>query len=300
VRLMPNSLLNELVAPGSGKSGWPWTKDSGPSSPQMPAGSPWPKVSIVTPSFNQGQFLEETIRSVLLQNYPNLEYIVIDGGSTDNSLEVIKKYEKHLAYWQSRKDGGQADAIAQGFDRATGDILSWLNSDDILLPTALKDVAGAFAENPKTGVVYGDTIVIDKDSSEVDRYFWPAVLFKYHWALGQPLGQESCFWRSAVYRRVGGINKNKFFIMDYDLLFRMWKISKFKKIRRFIGGYRIHEAAKNTKYRDVWLKELKDAKEIYGIKELGYFGLRFANRIDRFQNKLERLLFHYKDPERRC
>jgi glycosyltransferase involved in cell wall biosynthesis len=284
-------LLGELPAAGVGKSGWPWTESSRPVPPRMQNGKPWPKISIVTPSFNQGQFLEETIRSVLLQNYPNLEYIIMDGGSTDDSLGVIRKYEKYLAYWQSEKDDGQADAIARGFNRATGTILSWLNSDDILLPRALMNIGNAFAINPAIGVVFGNTLVINSDSTEVNRYFWPATLFRYHWSLGQYVGQESCFWTREVYDRVGGLNRDKFFIMDYDLLFRMWETARFKKVRRFLGGYRIHEEAKNSKHRDVWVRELKAAKETYGIKELGYFGRRVANRIDRFQNRLERFLF---------
>jgi glycosyltransferase involved in cell wall biosynthesis len=284
-------LLKELPAAGVGRTGWPWTESSRPMPPNMRNGNPWPKISIVTPSFNQGQFLEETIRSVLLQNYPNLEYIIMDGGSTDDSLDVIRKYEKYLAYWQSEKDDGQSDAIARGFNRSTGNILSWLNSDDILLPGALLDIGKTFARNPATGVVFGNTLVINSDSTEVNRYFWPAKLFRYHWSLGQYVGQESCFWRREVYDRVGGLNPDKFFVMDYDLLFRMWETARFKKVRRFLGGYRIHEGAKNSKHQDVRVRELNAAKEIYGIKELGYFGRRVANRIDRFQNRLERFLF---------
>lgn len=100
----------------------------------MPDGKPWPKISIVTPSFNQGQYIEETIRSILLQGYPNLEYIVIDGGSTDGAVDVIRKYEKWLTYWVSEPDKGQADAINKGLERCTGEIFNWINSDDILLP----------------------------------------------------------------------------------------------------------------------------------------------------------------------
>jgi len=286
-----NCALEELPAADVPKADWPWTEEPR-SLPEVPRkGMTWPRISIVTPSYNQGCFLEETIRSVLLQNYPNLEYIVIDGGSTDNSVNIIKRYEEHIAYWQSEKDRGQSDAIAKGFERATGDILSWLNSDDILLPDALTHIAEAFAQDSATGVVFGNTLVIDKNSKEINRYFWPKFLFRYHWSLGQYIGQESCFWTRDVYDRVGGINRDKFFIMDYDLLIRMWEVTRFKKIWRFVGGFRIHDAAKNSTHRDVWLREMKDAKEIYKIAELGYFGRRFANRIDQLQNRLERLRF---------
>lgn len=290
IKIMPGSLIIPSAAV-TGKSGWPWTVTPVASVPNR---FPWPKISIVTPSYNQGQFLEETIRSVLLQGYPNLEYIVIDGGSTDNSLDIIRKYEKHLAYWHSEKDEGQTDAIATGFDKSSGEILAWLNSDDILLPGALLHIGKVFTKNPRAGVVFGNTLVIDSNSNEINRYFWPAQLFKYHWSLGQYIGQESCFWRRDVYNRVGGLNRNKFFVMDYDLFIRMWKVSRFKKVRRFIGGFRVHEDSKNSKHQDVRVNELNEAKEKYGVKELGYFGRRVANRVDRVQNYLERLLFSFE------
>ena len=113
--------INELPSPPPGKRGWPWTEDSPQLPDTMPDGSPWPKISIVTPSLNQGPFIEETIRSVLLQGYPNLEYIIMDGGSTDESIEIIKKYEPWLAYWESEPDRGQSHAINKGFQRASGD-----------------------------------------------------------------------------------------------------------------------------------------------------------------------------------
>jgi glycosyltransferase involved in cell wall biosynthesis len=141
------SKLSRFPLPPPGRSGWPWTEES-PLLPQAtPDGKPWPKISIVTPSFNYGPFLEETIRSVLLQNYPNLEYIIIDGGSTDNSIEIIKKYQPWLAYWVSEGDKGQADAINKGIAHCSGEIFNWINSDDYLAAGALRVVAEKFGNN---------------------------------------------------------------------------------------------------------------------------------------------------------
>ena len=140
-----------------GKTGWPWTEIPEPMPETLPDGSPWPKISVVTPSFNQGQFIEETIRSVLLQGYPNLEYIIIDGGSTDNTLEVIRKYEPWLTYWVSEPDRGQSHAINKGIGKAMGEILFWLNSDDLVLPSVFFRIAKMFR-------IHLDVLLIDRKS----------------------------------------------------------------------------------------------------------------------------------------
>ena len=142
-------ILSELPSPPRYKTGWPWTEKV-PQLPQsMPDGNAWPRVSIVTPSLNQGQYLEETIRSVLLQGYSNLEYIIIDGGSTDGSVEIIRKYEPWLNYWVSEPDKGQSHAINKGFRRSTGEIMAYLNGDDIYYPNTLHDVATNFLKSSK-------------------------------------------------------------------------------------------------------------------------------------------------------
>ncbi len=142
--MMRSPTLADLPTPPPGKSGWPWTVDT-PSLPETrPDGSPWPRISIVTPSYNQGQFIEETIRSVLLQGYPDLEYIIMDGGSTDESVDIIKKYAPWLAHWESARDKGQADAINKGFSRITGSRANWVNSDDVLLPGCLELVGSSW------------------------------------------------------------------------------------------------------------------------------------------------------------
>jgi glycosyltransferase involved in cell wall biosynthesis len=136
-----------LPPPPPGKTGWPWTGGFGALPEKMPDDSPWPILSIVTPSYNQGDFLEETIRSILVQGYPNLEYIVIDGGSTDCSLDIIKQYEPWLTYWVTEPDRGQAHAINKGLERCTGRIFNWINSDDILAPNALATIALLFGDH---------------------------------------------------------------------------------------------------------------------------------------------------------
>src|SRR5262249_53204242 len=123
--------LVDLPRPPRGKTGWPWTMESAPVAERLPNDATWPKISIVTPSYNQGQFIEETIRSVLLQGYPNLQYIVMDGGSKDSTLNILRKYAHAIDFWTSAPDKGQAEAINKGFERANGDILAWLNSDDV-------------------------------------------------------------------------------------------------------------------------------------------------------------------------
>src|SRR5262245_16909311 len=136
--------LAELPPPPVGKIGWPWTIETLKLPSVSSDGLPWPSISIVTPSYNQGQFIEETIRSVLLQGYPNLEYIIIDGGSKDQTVDIIHKYEPWLTYWVSRKDRGQAHAINDGLRRASGTIFNWINSDDVLAPNALATIALLF------------------------------------------------------------------------------------------------------------------------------------------------------------
>jgi cellulose synthase/poly-beta-1,6-N-acetylglucosamine synthase-like glycosyltransferase len=148
-QVVHNSTLNELPSPPPGKTGWPWTEESTRLQDTMPDDRPWPRVSIVTPSYNQATYLEETIRSVVSQGYPNLEYIVMDGGSTGGSVEIIQKYEPWLARWQSIRDDGQYDAIQKGFHLSCGEIMAYLNSDDLYFPWTFKVVAELFTLFPQ-------------------------------------------------------------------------------------------------------------------------------------------------------
>ena len=153
--------LNDLPEPPPGRHGWPWTEESTPSLHSMPNGHAWPRISIVTPSFNQGRFLEETIRSILLQGYPNLEYLVIDGGSTDNSVEIIKTYSPWLNYWVSEPDSGQSDAINRGLKTGSGEFAAWINSDDLLCKDALTEHASRIGFETNT-VYVGICIYINE------------------------------------------------------------------------------------------------------------------------------------------
>ena len=274
----------DFPPPPAGKHGWPW--DPGPDA-APPSGRALPRITVVTPSYNQADFLEATIRSVLLQQYENLEYIVLDGGSTDGSVDIIRRYAPWLTHWRSGRDDGQAAAIAEGFAIATGDVYCWLNSDDVFLPGALRKAGEFFARHPGVDFLYGNRIVIDRAGEEIDRHFWPAVLTRAHWALGQPMAQECCFWRASIYQRVGGIDPTRFFIMDWDLFFRMWRAGNFHKSPEFFGAIRIHDESKNTRYQDVRERELAEARARYGLREPGWLKLRLLNRSDRLQRWVE-------------
>lgn len=258
------------------------------SAPPGKSSGGWPRITVVTPSFNQGEFIEATLRSVLLQDYPNLEYIVLDGGSTDDSVAIIERYAPHLTYWHSRKDAGQADALRTGFAMATGEILCWLNSDDIFLPGALRTVATLFRRHRRADVIYGNRLVIDREGTVIDRHIWPWHLMTAHWWTGQPLAQECCFFRRTIYQKVGGIDASKFFIMDYDLFYRMWRVGRFQKTPEFLGCFRIHNEAKNSLYANIWQRELSEARIRFGLKEPGYPGL--LNRLNTLQNRVEELM----------
>lgn len=250
----------------------------------------YPKITVVMPSYNQVDFLESAINSVLSQEYPNLEFILLDGGSDDGSSVIIDRYKDHFTYWQSKPDGGQAAALKAGFEMATGTILCWLNSDDVFLHGAFEFVSTVFDSNPKVDFIYSDRKVIDEQSRCIGEHSWPFFLIKPHWAEGQPLAQECCFWRADLYEKVGGINEKLFFIMDFDLFYRMWRVGRFKKVFKKLGCIRLHEQTKGSQSLDIWKKELSDACLNYNIEKPGYLLARILNRFNSLQFALERLL----------
>jgi cellulose synthase/poly-beta-1,6-N-acetylglucosamine synthase-like glycosyltransferase len=197
--------VKDLPAPPAGKRGWPWTVGSRLLPLRRADGSEWPRLSIVTPSYNQGQFLEMTIRSVLLQGYPNLEYVVIDGGSSDGSVEILKKYDRFISYWVSEPDEGQTDAINKGLLKTDGDYLGWINSDDTYVKGSFTKVVSAFEQNPESVLVHGNRILMDAD----DRVFGcsPLPAFDPN-KTSFIVCSETTFWTRAAMKECGLLNKN--------------------------------------------------------------------------------------------
>jgi len=207
-------------------------------------------VSIVTPSYNQGQFIEETIRSVLLQGYPNVEHIIIDGGSTDDSVDIIRKYEKWLTYWTSEPDRGQAHAINKGLERATGIILTWLNSDDVLLPGTVRRAVEWLNAHQDVSVVYGRLNRIDSQSNPVPTPTLPKdnLEFGKETAIGECIvNQPGCFWRREIMNQVGLLNEDLHYAMDYEFWVRMVLAgAKFKRLSEVVANFRLSSGSKTV------------------------------------------------------
>lgn len=282
---MPCPTLNELPSPPRGKSGWPWTEEGAPFPETAPDGRRWPMISVVTPSYNQGEFVEATIRSVLLQGYPNLEYIIVDGGSTDGSVDTIQRYEQWLTYCVSEPDRGQAHAINKGFRKTSGELLGWLNSDDQLQPRALQFVAEHSVNFPAAGAFVGhgrivDTkgqIIYDKNAGELtfERFC--------HWIKGGDFMQPSCFFRRSAWETSGPLDESLEYALDVDLWLRMIKKADFRRIDEVLSTALSHHAAKTTAFRNA---AIVDALIV--IVKAG--GEKFVR--DYLQQTLDRLTFY--------
>lgn len=205
-----------------------------------------PLVSIVTPSFNQAQFLEETIQSILDQDYPYKEYIIIDGGSTDGSLEIIQRYADKLAFWISEPDRGQTDAINKGFARTKGEIFAWLNSDDTYLPSAVSEAVDFLSSHPDVGMVYGDANLIDEYGQVIGRF--PAGQTDYQ-RLRRGyvhIPQQAAFFRGSLWKQVGPLDPTFFFAMDYDLWVRLARLAPLQYLPRLWANFRLHGGGKSV------------------------------------------------------
>ena len=216
-----------------------------------------PRITVVVPSFNQAAYLDEALASIVEQRYPNLELIVMDGGSTDGSVDVIRRYEDHISYWQSQPDGGQSAAIHAGFERATGDILGWLNSDDVLCGGGLWSVGETFSARPDVQWLYGETLIIDRHSTLVERRRTIDITLTELVNVDYYLPQESTYFRRSLYFEVGGLDRSLHFAMDYDLWLRMAHVAPPLRVPFLIGKFRYLEGQKSSDVAGYKAEELR-------------------------------------------
>jgi len=235
-----------------------------------------PTISIVTPSYNQGRFLEDTIRSVIDQKYPHLEYLIIDGGSTDNSVDIIRKYESQLAYWTSEPDKGQYDAINKGFSKATGDVMAWLNSDDKYNPWAFQVVGNIFASLPEVEWISTlfPTCMDDKgevffcyslDGFSRDGFQKGEYCPGKHWHFKGSIQQESTFWRRSLWERAGArVDNTLHYAGDFELWARFYQHAELYGVPSPLAAFRKHQNQKTAQHLDLYLIEAQVIFKHYG------------------------------------
>ncbi len=203
-----------------------------------------PRISVITPSLNQGAYIEAAIRSVLSQGYDNLEYIILDGGSTDGSVEIIHRYESQLAHWASEPDDGPAAAINSGFARATGDILAWINADDAYLPGALHRAAAALAQRPDVALVYGEGWYIDETGARIEPCRFVRRQFKRRYLVNKdPILQPAAFWRRSLWETTGPLNTSLHWVFDWEWFIRAHANGRFLYLPSDLAYYRVQPAA---------------------------------------------------------
>lgn len=258
-----------------------------------------PRITLVTPSYNQAQYLEATLRSVLRQGYPRLEYIVMDGGSTDGSVAIIERHAAALAHWESGPDGGQAEAISRGFRRGSGDVLGWLNSDDLLLPGALEAVGRHFARHPGTECVAGGTVLIEADGRRREGRLgipWfdlgEPVSYDALLVRGMKFSQPATFWTREAYDAVGGLDTTLRFCFDYDLFLRLARRGRTARLLKVLAAFRHHPASKTHTIHDVCLAEdaMLRARHAARYQRVAWRG-RAYDRAGQLRHRLAQLAY---------
>jgi glycosyltransferase involved in cell wall biosynthesis len=245
-------LLSELPPPPLGKTGWPWTVETKPFSAMLPDGSSYPKLSIVMPSYNQGQFIEETIRSVLLQNYPHLEFIVCDGGSSDETQAILEKYSPWLSFWQCKQDRGQGHAINLGFSLASGDYFGWVNSDDFYLPNCFEMIAVRFLKK-QSSFIYGDSINLYEETKQL-KYFPAFLVLDRYLRFGGIIASHAAFWKSTIHQPIW---EELSCAVDAELWLRLLPGKSRSHLALPLGVFRLHPTTKtsNERYRQLWKED---------------------------------------------
>lgn len=259
--LAPDTILRQLPAPENGKTGWPWDVQPASLPKWMPNGKAWPSISVTVPSYNQGEFLEETIRSLLLQAYPHLEIFVMDGGSSDNSKAILEKYDSWISAWVSEADRGQSYAINKGWQQSSGELVAYLNSDDFYLAGALKSVALAWNDEPDIAVIAGGVKFVDASSGLITTK-------SPHLNSASPtdlslldisdwyIPQQSSFFSHAHLDRAGcWLREDLHYVMDRELMYRLCRLGRVELIEEVLAADRTHAESKRQKDRLPFYRE---------------------------------------------
>jgi glycosyltransferase involved in cell wall biosynthesis len=238
----------------------------------------YPKISIIVPSFNQVKFLERTIVSIINQNYLNYEIIIIDGGSTDGSVDIIKKYQENIFYWVSEKDNGQTHAINKGLKKANGDWLCWQNSDDIFFENCFLDLAKIVVSNKNLNFVLGNLVLIDENDNVLKKIKYVKPNFHSIFHEGMVISNQCAFWNKSVHSKIGYLNEDYSFAFDFEWFLRLSSLGKIKHFNSFWGGFRIQPDAKTVLFPLKYKNELLAVKKHYNIM----FSLRYLFFFRRF------------------